>query len=395
VSDAAAIVGAGLTPFGRFQERTLGDLGSEAVQHALRDAGIVAADIQMAFVANAVGAITTGQVAVVGQVVMDRSGINGIPVYNVDNACAGSATALNLAAMAIRSGAASVVLVVGVEKLYSSDRALTYRGLNGAADVEWSATTGADLDAESVFMKAVYPQRLHAYSGRYGLEPDTLARIAVKNRSHAALNPLAQYRAPLTVEDVLAARVVSAPLTTLMCAPIGDGASAVVLMSAERARRAQQRPTWIRASTMSMGSPPGAGESTIRRLADAAYAEAGIGPEAVDVAELHDATAFTELLATEEVRLFERGAGASAAVHGETALGGRVPVNPSGGLESRGHPVAASGLAQVAELVWQLRGEAGDRQVPGASVGLAEIAGGYVGGDSAAVAIHILSAERR
>jgi acetyl-CoA acyltransferase len=394
VSAAAAIVGAGLTPFGRFQERTLGDLGSEAVEQALRDAGVVAADIEMAFVANAVGAVTTGQVAVVGQVVMDRSGINGIPVYNVDNACAGSATALNLAAMAIRSGAADVVLAVGVEKLYSSDRTKTYRGLNGAADVEWAATTGADLDAESVFMKAVYPQRLHAYSGRYGLEPETLARIAVKNRSHAALNPLAQYRAPLTVAEVLSARVVSPPLTTLMCAPIGDGASAVVLMSAERARRAQQRPTWICASTMSMGSPPGAGETTIRRLADAAYAQARVAPEAVDVAELHDATAFTELLATEEVRLVERGAGASAALQGETALGGRVPVNPSGGLESRGHPVAASGLAQVAELVWQLRGEAGDRQVPGATIGLAEIAGGYVGGDSAAVAIHILSAER-
>ena len=384
-----AILGAGMTAFGRHPDRTLGDLGREAALAALADAGIQPSEVEMAFVANTAGGEITGQVSVVGQVVLDRIGVRGIPVYNVDNACAGSASAVNLATMAVRSGAANLALVVGVEKLYSDDRAKTYRALNGAADQEWARTTGADLEGESVFVKEVYPQRLRAYAARYGLEPIALARIAVKNRSHAEHNPLAQYRKPMTVEEVLAARMVTPPLTTLMCAPIGDGASAVVIASAERAR-AHAHPVWIRASVTAMGAGPAA-ESTLRILADKAYRSAKLHPEDVDVAELHDATAFGELLATEELRLVERGCGAVAAQDGTTALGGRVPVNTSGGLLSRGHPIAASGVAQLFEIVCQLRGEAGDRQVKGASVGLTEIAGGFVGGDSAAVAVHLLA----
>ena len=384
-----AILGAGMTAFGKHPDRSLGDLGREAAAAALEDAGLDPSDVQMAFVANTAGGEITGQVAVVGQVVMDRIGVRGIPVYNIDNACAGSATALNLATLAVRSGEADLVLVVGVEKLYSEDRTKTYRALNGAADVEWARTTGADLDAESVFVKEVYPQRLRAYAARYGLEPRALATIAVKNRGHAALNPLAQYRKPLTVEEVLAARVVTPPLTTLMCAPIGDGASAVVVASAERAR-SRGRAVWIRASVISMGVGPSS-EGTLRTLGDRAYKNAGVRPDQVHVAELHDATAFGELLATEELRLVERSCGASAAQDGSTTLGGRVPVNTSGGLLSRGHPIAASGVAQISEIVVQLRGEAGDRQVKDASVGLTEIAGGFVGGDSAAVAVHLLA----
>lgn len=387
----SAIVGVGLTPFARHAERTLGDLGREAAQAALEDAGLDLGDVQMAFVANTAGGEMTGQVAVVGQVVMDRLGIRGIPVYNIDNACAGSATALNLATMAIRSGEVDVALVVGVEKLYSADRSKTYRALNGAADVEWARGTGTDLEGESVFVKEVYPQRLRTYAAQYGLDPRALASIAVKNRQHASLNPLAQYRAPITLDDVLGARMVTPPLTTLMCAPIGDGASAAVVMSAAHARK-HGRPVWIRASAVTMGNGPGA-EGTLRTLADKAYGIAGLRPQDVDVGELHDATAFGELLATEELRLVDRGTGAAAADGGATALGGRLPVNTSGGLLSRGHPIAASGLAQIAEIVWQLRGDARERQVDGARVGLTEIAGGFVGGDSAAVAVHLLATD--
>ena len=387
----SAIVGVGLTSFARHAERTLGDLGREAAELALQDAGLDPRDVRMAFVANTAGGELTGQVAVVGQVVMDRLGVRGIPVYNIDNACAGSATALNLATMAVRSGETDIALVVGVEKLYSQDRSKTYRALNGAADIEWARGTGADLEAESVFVKEVYPRRLRAYAARHGLDPRALARIAVKNRQHASFNPLAQYRTPITVDEVIAARVVTPPLTTLMCAPIGDGASAVVVMSAERART-HGRPIWIRASAVTMGNGPAA-DGTLRALGDKAYATASLRPQDVDVAELHDATAFGELLATEELRLVERGTGASAAESGTTALGGRLPVNTSGGLLSRGHPIAASGLAQVAEIVWQLRGEARERQVDGARAGLTEIAGGFVGGDSAAVAVHLFSTQ--
>jgi acetyl-CoA acyltransferase len=381
-----AIIGAGMTAFGRHPDRSLGDLGREAATRALEDAGLAPSDIEMAFVANTAGGVITGQVAVVGQVVMARIGVRGIPVYNIENACAGSATALNLATMAVRSGAAALALVVGVEKLYSDDRTKTYRALNGAADVEWARTTGADLDAESVFVREVYPQRLRAYAARYGLEPSALAAIAVKNRRHAATNPLAQYRTPMTIEQVLEARMVTPPLTTLMCAPVGDGASAIVITSAERAKR-YKTPVWLRASIVSMGDSDG----TLRRLGDRAYATSGLRPGDVNVAELHDATAFGELLATEELRLVDRGSGAQAVQNGSTSLGGRIPVNTSGGLLSRGHPIAASGIAQTCEIVWQLRGEARERQVDGATVGLTEIAGGFVGGDSAAIAVHLLA----
>lgn len=393
MSADAAITGVGLTAFGKFQERSLKSLAGQAIEEALEDAGIGVDDIDMAFVANALSPITTGQVAVVGQVVLSAAGFGGIPVYNIDNACAGSSSALNLAVQAIRAGAARNVLVVGVEKMYSSDRAVTYRALNGAADLEWVQSTGVDVERESVFVKEVYPARLRAYRERQDLRPETLAGIAVKNRRHAAQNPLAQYREPLTVEEVLAARMVTEPLTTLMCAPIGDGASAAVVSAAGPAQRSDRRPVWVRGTAVSMGSPGGGGEGTIRRLAEDVYRQAGLGPEAVDVAEVHDATAFSELLAYEELGLCATGQGSALVESGATALGGRVPVNPSGGLESRGHPVAATGLAQVVELVRQVRGEAGPRQVEGARVGLAESAGGYVNGDTAAVALTLVSSE--
>jgi acetyl-CoA acetyltransferase len=387
---AAAISGVGLTRFGKYIDRSLKELAREAIVEALADAGLQPDEIDMAVVANTVGPITTGQVAVVGQVVLSGTGISGIPVFNVDNACAGSSTALNLATMAIAAGAAKRVLVVGVEKLYSTDRAVTYRALNGAADIEWVRSTGVDVERDSVFMKEVYAGRLREYAARFPLAPESLARIAVKNRAHAGANPKAQYRDPMTVDDVMGSRLVQDPIRAFMCAPIGDGASAAVVVAGELAG---DRSVWIRASRTSMGSPPPRQESTIARLAHAVYADAGLGPGDIDLAEVHDATAFSELLAYEELGLCAPGQGAALADAGETSLGGRVPVNPSGGLESRGHPLAATGVAQIAELTTQLRGEAGTRQVDGARVALAETAGGFVGGDSAAVALTILASE--
>ena len=386
----AAIIGTGLTAFGKFEEESLKTLAGRVITEALEDAGVEQDGIDMAFVANAVGAVTTGQVAVVGQTVLRAAGFHSIPVFNIDNACAASSSALNLAVQAVRAGSASTVLVVGVEKLYSSDRSKTYRALNGAADIDFVATTDVDIDSESVFVKAIYPGRLARYAEAYGLAAETLAKISVKNRTHAGLNPLAQFRKPLTVDDVLNARPVVPPLTTLMCAPIGDGASAVIVTSADRARG--RRPVWIRGSAIGMGAPRGA-QTSIERVSAKAYAEAGITPADIDVAEVHDATAFTELLAIEELGLCEPGKGAALIDEGATALGGRLPVNPSGGLESRGHPVAATGLAQIVELTWQLRGDAGDRQVPNARVAVAENAGGFAVDDSAAIAVTVLGAD--
>ena len=391
MTTAPAIVGLGMTRFGRFPDVSLKVLAGEAIDAALADAGLEKQDVDMAFVANAMASVITGQVSVVGQTVLRANGFSGIPVYNVDNACAGSSSALNLAVHAVRAGAADTVLVVGVEKLVSS-REKTYAALNGAADVDFVTTSGVDPQRESVFVSAVYPPRLRAYAEKYPLSAQTLARISVKNRAHAGLNPMAQYTDPLTVAEVLASRTVVDPVTALMCAPIGDGASAVIVTRAG-AVRGGQRPVWIRASAVGMASDAGPG-AAIHDVSRRAYAEAGVGPDDVDVAEVHDSIAFNELLAYEELGFCERGGGTRLVEEGATTLGGRLPVNPSGGLESRGHPVAATGLAQIVELGLQLRGEAGARQVPDARLGLAENAGGYAGGDTAAVAITLLGRDQ-
>jgi acetyl-CoA acyltransferase len=389
---AAAIAGIGLTPFGRFKDRSLSELAGQAIADAMTDAGITLADIDMAFVANSMAAVTTGQVAVVGQSVLRPLGYSGIPVYNIDNACAASSSALDLAVHAVESGRAEVVLVVGVEKLYGAEKSVSFRALNGAVNTEYLAAAGIRVDTESVFVARIYPQRLNQYRGTFGLSAQTLAEIAVKNRLHAARNPRAQFSKPLSVDEVLSARVVAAPLTVPMCAPISDGASAVIVVSGRRAESAQYRPIWVRGIAVGMGGASGH-ESLVSRTAHRAFREADIEPGDIGIAEVHDSIAFNELLAYEELGLCEPGKGAEFVLSGRSRLGGEVPVNTSGGLESRGHPVAATGLAQIFELVEQLRHEAGDRQVQGARFAVAENAGGYVVDDTAAAVVTVLSAE--
>jgi acetyl-CoA acyltransferase len=386
-----SITGIGMTKFGKHLDKNLKELAYPAIEAALADAQVSVEDVQMAFVANAMSAVITGQSSVVGQSVLRAAGFTGIPVFNIDNACAGSSSALNLAIHAVRAGAANTVLVLGVEKLFSTDRAKTYVALNGAADLDGIELTGVDLTRESVFVKAAYPPRIHSYLQRHTLRSETLAEIAVKNRSNAALNPMAQFTAPTTVDEVLASRTVVEPITALMCAPIGDGAAAVVVTSADRAPLAA-RPVAICASQVGMAAQKGS--STVGRVADAAYREAGLTPDDIHVAEVHDSIAFNELLAYEELGFCEPGGGSRLVADRRTSLGGEIPVNTSGGLESRGHPIAATGLAQIIELVEQLRGTAGARQVAGARYALAENAGGYAGGDTAAVAITILGEGR-
>ena len=389
----AAIVGVGLTPFGRFKDRSLSQLAGQAIAAALADAGISPEEVQAAYVANSMASVTTGQVAVVGQAVLRPLGYSAIPVYNIDNACAASSSALDLAVQAIESGRAEVVLVVGVEKLFAASRGDSYRALNGAVDTSFLAAAGVDASAESVFVAAIYPERLGRYRAQFGLDARTLAEIAVKNRANAALNPYAQYTAPISVDDVLSSRMVAEPLTALMCAPISDGASAVVVTSAALARSSGRRPVWIRGIATGMGAPPSESGSVIARIARRAFAEAGITPADVDVAEVHDSIAFNELLAYEELGLCPAGEGARFASSGASGLAGKVPVNTSGGLESRGHPVAATGLAQIIELATQLRQEAGQRQVADARIAVAENAGGFVVDDTAAAVVTVLGAD--
>ncbi len=383
-----AIVGSAMTRFGKYPDRTLKSLGSEAILGALEDAGLGIADIDMAFVANSMGAIITGQAAVIGQTILRAHGFSGIPVFNIDNACAGSSSALNLAVQALQARAAITVLVLGVEKLVTADKAQAFRAINGAVDPEFLAASGIDPTCQSVFVASVYPERLAGYARRYPLRAPTLAQIAVKNRQAAALNPLAQYVEPMTQEEVLASRHIVGPITALMCAPVGDGAAAAIVTRGDRVRSGQ-KPVWIAASTVGMGAAPG-GVSSIARVANMAYAQAGISAKDIDVAEVHDSIAFNELLAYEELGFAPPGDGAMLVEEGATAIGGRIPVNTSGGLESRGHPIAATGLGQIHELMLQLRGAAGPRQVRDAQYGLAENAGGYALDDTGAIAITIL-----
>jgi acetyl-CoA acyltransferase len=392
MSAATAITGVGMTSFGKHMDRSLKDLAGEAIDLAIADAGVGQDEIEMAFIGNAMASIVTGQVSIVGQTILRERGFSRIPVYNIDNACASSSSALALASQAIRAGDVKTVLVCGVEKLYAAERERAYIALNGAADVDIVEQSGIDIGSQSVFVAAIYPERFARYADAYGLQAEDLAQISVKNRANAAENPLAQYRKALTVEEVLGSRTIAEPLTALMCAPIGDGASAVILRAAEHAESGPSAPVWLRASSIAMGASPGA-ESSIRWAAERAYAAAGIGPEDIDLAEVHDSISFNEMLAYEELGFCEPGDGARLVREGATATDGPIPVNTSGGLESRGHPVAATGLAQVLELSMQLRGEAGPRQIDGARIGLAENAGGFARDDTAAIAVTIVGSD--
>jgi acetyl-CoA acyltransferase len=399
------VVGVGMTPFGVQPEVSVKALTQHAVRHALADAGVQLGDIQAAYFGNTCQDVLEGQIVVAGQIALRSTGFERIPMVNVENACATGATALHQAVMHVRSGAADVVLAVGVEKLNVGDKQKSLDVFDGGVDVndpvglratlrELGGVTPDTERSHSLFMD-IYAALARAHMDAFGTTQRQLAVIAEKNHAHAVDNPLAHFRAPISVAEILAARPVAGPLTVPMCAPLTDGAAAAVVCNAEGLRRFRSaRPIRLRANVLRTGTvrPLDAWDRSVTRLAaEAAYEQAGLGPDDVSVAEVHDASAFGELLQTEMLGFCEIGAGGKLAESGETTLGGRLPVNPSGGLESRGHPMGASGLAQIYELVHQLRGDCGTRQVPGARVALAENGGGLYRGEEAVAAVTILS----
>jgi acetyl-CoA acetyltransferase len=402
------IIGVGLTPFGRFPGRSLKDLAREACQNVFFDSAISPMDLQAAFVANAMAGIITGQECIRGQVMLRPLGIGDIPVINVENACASSSSAMLLAWMAISSGQYDTVLVLGVEKLYHQDRARSYQAIAASMDLEqiesWLTVKQDDqtytvvrpgqehTKDRSVFMD-FYAMAARMHMATYGTTVEQLAALACKNHFHGSLNPYARYRKAYTEEEILRSPLVSYPLTRLMCSPIGDGGAAAILCSADYARaRGKKDAVTVAAVALGSGVDRQLDEPDIvARVGGRAFEIAGVGPEDIDVAELHDATAFGELMAAEELGFCPRGEGGPFAAAGHTRLGGKLPVNTSGGLESRGHPVAATGVAQVAELVHQLQNKAGLRQVQDAHVGLAQNGGGAIGVEAAAMAVTILT----
>jgi acetyl-CoA acetyltransferase len=334
-------------------------------------------------------------------------GVEGIPMVNTENACASSSTAFQLAWLYVSSGMFDIALAVGMEKMYSEDKARVFSSFTAGTDVELAAqmiafmkeqaekakttagSAGEPGKSRSVFMD-IYATGARAHMQRYGTTKEQFAKIAVKNHRNGSLNPHAQYREVYTLEEILASPPVTEPLTRLMCAPIGDGASAAVLVAGDKVSQYTTKPVWVRGSALASGTDsrtPGITE----RVARQAYEMAGIGPEDVSVAEVHDASSPAELIIYEELGFCPAGEGGRLVDEGVTELGGKIPVNTSGGLLSKGHPVGATGIAQLYELFLQLRGEAGDRQVAGARVGLTENGGGMVRGEAAAASVHILS----
>ncbi|TDD81432.1 thiolase family protein [Saccharopolyspora karakumensis] len=397
------IAGVGMTAFGKFLERSVRSHAEQACAEALADASMAAEEVETVFFGNAVSGVITGQEMIRGPVALRNTGLLGVPIFNVENACASGSNAFHLAWSQVASGAVDVAVAIGAEKLTHQDKTQSFASIGTAVDLSMADELkerfpgrgdqehgGASKLSNSFFMD-LYAGIARDYMDRTGATAADFAKVAAKNSAHGALNPKAQYRTPRSVEEILASRPVAPPLTLLMCSPIGDGSAAVVLCSEEFAARTED-PVRVRASVALSGrNNPEPGHGGVERAARRAYEVAGVGPEDLDLVEVHDAAAPAELIISEEIGLCPPGEGAKLVASGATTLGGRVPINPSGGLLSKGHPIGATGCAQLVELVEQLRGRAGDRQVANARIGLAENSGGYLGDDFASIVMTILS----
>ena len=389
------ITGVGMTSFGNWIDQPLRTLAHRASSAALADAGISDRDVGTVFHSNCFAGSLQGQESIRGQVTLQGLDLRGAPIINVENACASGATAFNLAWQAVAAGHVEVALAVGVEKMYHEEKARTFAALRTATDVERTEEIALEVGHEgnhSIFMD-IYAQMAERHQASSGATEVDYATVVAKNRAHGAVNPCAQFRTRMTVDEVLSSRRITGPLTLPMCAPIGDGAAALVLTTRDKSARIGGECPGVRVLASTLGSGSVGRHGTVPPVARQAYEVAGIGPEDLDVIELHDATAPAELMLYEELALCPEGHGPKLLASGATTLGGRLPVNPSGGLLSRGHPVGATGCAQLVELTYQLRGTAGDRQVPGARIGLAENSGGYLHPDVAVAAVNILASE--
>jgi len=417
MSDNIYIIGVGMIKFGKNFDKSMKQMTGESMNAALEDCGLTKDDLEAAWFSNSGWGISAFQHSIRGQVALVPNGLDKISIVNVENACASGSTALHSAWMSIKAGVYDCVLAIGTEKMYvvpDPRFATKIDGFISGMDVEEALTAfdkikeeakkrreqkekeakekGIELPPDkghSVFMD-LYGAGARNHMAKYGTTQRQLAVIAAKAHNNSTMNPYAQYTFPQTVEQVMKDREIAYPLTRAMCAPIGDGsAAAVVCSEAFLKKHASKRAVKIRASILQSGSKEPGADAAVRG-AKMAYEKAGLGPDDIHVLEVHDATAFGELALTERLGFCAEGEGGPFAESGATSLGGKIPINPSGGLISRGHPIGASGLAQTYELVTHLRGEAGERQVEGAKIAMAENGGGTIGNGEAAMAIHIL-----
>jgi acetyl-CoA acetyltransferase len=410
--EAVYVVGVGMTPFGRFPDATVKTLACEALVQALADARLTRKDLQAAYFANTTQGHMEGQEFIRGPIALRHAGIEGIPVVSVENACASGATAFNLAVQFVRAGEGDVALALGAEKMYSADKARMFSLFDSGWDVhdveaqkQQLLALGAGLEPPpnttspkpySVFMD-IYAAFCRYHMRRFGVTQRQIAAVAAKNHAHSVDNPRAQFRNAYSIEEVMSAPPITYPLTLPMCSPISDGAAAAIVCSESALRRLgldRGRAVRVRASVLRSGttrSPDAVARHITAIAAKEAYEKAGLGPADMSVAEVHDATAMGEIIQAENLGFCAAGEGGVIAERGDTAIGGHIPINPSGGLESKGHPIGATGLGQLFELVSQLRGEAGKRQVAGARAAIAENGGGLIGIEEAVASVVILS----
>jgi acetyl-CoA C-acetyltransferase/acetyl-CoA acyltransferase len=380
-----AVIGVGVTKFGK-HERTCAELFAEAAAEAIQDAGVSPRAIQALYYGNVVGGEGEHQLHM-GPLAASVLGIPTVPTTRFETACATSHAAFRHAVMEIAAGVSDVVLVGGAERVLNlpTDAATEYFAY--ASDAIFEQPTG-------ITFPGVFALIARAHMAKYGTTEEQMAHVAVKNHRHGALNPKAQFQKEITLEQVMKSAKVADPLKLYDCCPFTDGAAAVVVVSEEVARKSR-KPVWVLSSAAASDSMFLHDKKDLSRVlateraAQAAYRQAGRGPQDVDVVELHDCFTIAEIVATEGLGFFEPGTGGIAAEKGWTSLGGKLPVNPSGGLKAKGHPIGATGAAQVGEIVTQLRREAGPRQVDGARVGLVHT----LGGNTATVLVSLLSSE--
>ncbi len=412
------IAGIGMTGLGKFVDRSVKDLTREAVNAALVDCGGELSNLDAAWFSNTRQGLLEGQNAIRGQCALRPLGIEQIPITNIENACASGSTALLQAVAHIRAGMCDIALVVGAEKMFFPEkRDAMFRAFMGGTDIhrleEFQSQVSelhaqlipenlrAANDGQRSFFMDSYAALARTHMKTFGTTQEHFAAAAAKNHWHSTMNPLAQYQNDMTIDEILNARLVSWPFTLPMCAPISDGAAAAIICSKKALSKFPQlrktRAVRIKGMSLVSGSQREIDDfaNHIGRVAaHKAYDEAGITPKDIDVVEVHDATAYAEIQQVENLGLCAIGCGGEFTLQGNTKLGGKVPVNPSGGLVSKGHPVGATGIMQLHELVTQLRGEAQRRQVANARIAVAENGGGFYETEEAATVVTVLEANR-
>ena len=378
-----AIIGVSQTKFGELWDKSFRDLIAEAGLKAIEDANIEGDDLDAMYVGNMSAGLFVGQEHI-ASLIADHSGLTPIPCARVEAACASGGLALRNGIMAVASGFHDIVISAGVEKM--TDVVDPTPAIATASDQEWEAQQG-------VTFPSLYAMMARRHMKEYGTTREQLAMVSVINHENAVNNPLAQFPMEITVDKVLNSSMVADPLTLLDCSPVSDGAAGVILCPAEDAKKYTDTPVYVKASAQASGTIALHDRRDITTIDSTihasrkAYEMAGMTPKDIDLVEVHDCFSINGLLAIEDLGFVEKGQGGPAIEDGITRRDGEIPVNPSGGLKARGHPLGATGIAQAAEIVWQLRGEAGKRQIDGAEVGMTH----NIGGTGGTAAVHIMS----